>query len=310
MDDWVQTTGLGAYRGELAALATAACWTVSALAFTAAAHRLGSLVLNVIRLGMACGLFVILGLTVRGYAFPTDATAHNWFWLGLSGLVGFTMGDLCLFRAFVLIGPRLAMLVMSVVPILTTLMGWLLLGEYMGLVSVLGMVLTVGGVGWAVMERRPTEANGRAGLSALGVMLALGAATGQAVGLILSKHGMQGYDAFASTQIRATAGLAGFIFILSVVKAWPRFFAAFRNSGGLGFSALGAVFGPFLGVSLAMAAVKYTQAGIAATIMAIMPVLIIPFVILIYRERVSPRAVFGAVLAVAGVALLFLWPGN
>jgi drug/metabolite transporter (DMT)-like permease len=299
-----------AYRGELAALATAACWTVSALAFTAAAHRLGSLVLNILRLAMACGLFVVLEWAVRGHPLPTDATAHNWFWLGLSGLVGFTMGDLCLFRAFVLIGPRLAMLVMSLVPILTTLLGWLVLEERMAQVSVLGMVLTVGGVAWVVMERRPTEANGTAAPSGLGLVLALVAATGQAVGLVLSKLGMEGYDAFASTQIRATAGLAGFIVILCFVRAWPKFWAAFRNPGGMTFSAIGAVFGPFLGVSLAMTAVKYTQAGIAATIMAIMPVLIIPFAILIYHERVSLRAVFGAVLAVAGVAMLFLWPGD
>jgi len=62
-------------------------------------------------------------------------------------------------------------------------------------------------------------------------------------------------------------------------------------------------------VSFSLVAVKYSYVGIAATIMSIVPVLIIPLVILIYRERVSARAVVGAVLAVAGVVLLFLWRG-
>ena len=299
-----------AYRGELAALATAGCWTVSALAFTAAARRLGSLALNLVRLGMAFGLFVLFGWIVRGCALPTDATAHNWLWLSLSGVVGLTLGDLCLFRALVLLGPRLTMLMMSLVPIITTLIGWVVLGERMALLSGLGMLLTVSGVAWVVMERRPGDAKGNTAVSATGLLLALGGAVGQAVGLILSKLGMEGYDALAATQIRTTAALAGFIILFLILRAWPRLTAALRSPAGLGFSALGSFFGPFLGVTLSLVAVKYTLAGIAATIMAVVPVLIIPFIVIIYRERVSARAVFGALLAVAGVALLFLWPRN
>ena len=299
-----------AYRGELAALATAGCWTVSALAFTAAARRLGSLALNLVRLGMACCLFVPLEWAARGHPFPTDATAHNWFWLSLSGVVGFTLGDLCLFRALVILGPRLTMLVMSLVPIITTLVGWIVLGERLALLSGAGMFLTVGGVAWVVMERLPVDAGGRTSASATGVLLALGGAAGQAVGLILSKLGMEGYDAFASTQIRAGAGLAGFVGLFFILRAWPRLAEALRKPAGLGYAALGSVFGPVVGVSLSLLALQYTLAGIAATIMAIVPVLIIPFIVIIYRERVSARAVFGALLAVAGVALLFLWPRN
>jgi drug/metabolite transporter (DMT)-like permease len=299
---------VGAYAGELAALATAGCWTVSALAFTAAARRMGSLALNLVRLGMACCLFVPLEWAARGHPLPTDATAHNWLWLSLSGLVGFTMGDLCLFRALVVLGPRVTMLVMSLVPVITAVVGWMALGERPALVSGAGMLLTVGGVGWVVMERMPAGTGGRTTVSAAGVILALGGAAGQAVGLILSKLGMDGYDAFASTQIRAGAGLVGFAGLFCILRAWPRLGEALRKPAGLGYAALGSVFGPVAGVSLSLLALQYAQAGIAATIMAIVPVLIIPFVVIIYRERVSARAMLGAVLAVAGVAVLFLWP--
>ncbi|MCX5684678.1 MAG: DMT family transporter, partial [Planctomycetota bacterium] len=294
------------HPGELAAFATAACWTVSAVAFTEAARRMGSLPLNVVRLAMAFVLFIVLEGAARGLPLPLDASAHNWFWLGLSGLVGFTLGDLCLFRAFVLIGPRLSLLMMSLVPVMAAACSWAALGERLSILSLAGMMLTIGGVAWVVLERKSLAAGPVARVSAVGIILALGAAAGQAGGLVLSKIGMSdGYDAFAATQIRCTAGLAGFIAVLFVDRAWPRLRAAARSRPGMAYAALGACFGPFLGVSLSLVAVKYTYVGIAATIMALLPVMVIPVVIVVYREKVSLRAVIGAVLALAGVALLY-----
>jgi drug/metabolite transporter (DMT)-like permease len=311
--------GIADYQGELAALGTACCWTVSALAFAVAAKRLGSLTLNIIRLAMAMVFFAAFNGAVRGLPLPTDAGAHQWFWLGLSGLVGFTFGDLCLFRALVVIGPRLATLMLCLVPVLAAVISWIALGEALSVYAMVGMVLTLGGVVWVVLERRPLNAGpapsgggpplpaGAPGqrISVGGALLALGAAVGQAVGLVLSKVGMAGYDAFAATQIRTAAGLAGFAVLFFVLRAWARLGPAVRDRAGMGYASLGAFFGPFLGVSLSLVAVKYTYVGVAATIIAIVPILIIPFVILLHRERVSSRAVFGAVLAVAGVALLF-----
>jgi len=294
------------HPGELAALGTAFCWTLSALAHTAAAVRLGSLNLNVVRLAMAFVFLVLIGAAARGLPVPSDATAHNWLWLSLSGLVGFTVGDLCLFRAFVLIGPRLTMLVTSLVPILAAIMGWAVLGEGISPRGIVGMALTVGGVAWVVLERRTPGIQQEASLSTAGILLALAAAAGQAVGLVLSKVGMGGYDPFAATQIRIAAGFAGFVVIVFFMRGWPRLAAGLRNRAALGYAAIGALLGPAVGVGLSLMAVQHTRVGVAATIMSIVPVLIIPFVILIHRERVSFRAFLGALIAFAGVALLFL----
>ena len=294
------------HPGELAAFATAGCWTVSALAFTEAARRMGSLPLNVVRLAMALGLFVVFEGLVRSSPLPLDASAHNWFWLSLSGLVGFTAGDLCLFRSLVLIGPRLTLLLMSLVPVMAAAASWVVLGEELSLLSIAGMILTIGGVAWVILERKPLAAGPVVQVSAVGVILALGAAAGQAGGLVLSKIGMSdGYDAFASTQIRATAGLAGFVAVLFIDRAWPRLATAARCRPGMAYAALGACFGPFLGVSLSLVAIRYTEIGIAATIIALVPVLVIPAVIVVYREKVSLRAILGAILALAGAALLY-----
>ena len=297
-----------AHGGEIAALATAACWTVTSLAFESAGRRVGSLPVNIIRLALALVLLTAFGAVARGRPLPVDAGARAWLWLGLSGLVGFSVGDLCLFRAFVLMGARLAMLFMSLVPPLVALIGWAVLGERLGTADVLGLILTVGGVTWVVSERGPRDGGSVPGRRPriAGVLLGLGAAAGQAVGLVLSKYGMGDYHPFAATQIRVIAGLAGFALLFTTLGWWPRVWAALGDRVAMARTALGAVFGPFLGVSLSLLAVQRTQAGVASAIMSIVPVLIILPSVLLFRERVTARAVMGAALAVGGVAVLFL----
>jgi drug/metabolite transporter (DMT)-like permease len=293
--------------GQLAALGTAVCWAFSALAFAAAGRRMGVLPLNLIRLGLALGFLVLATWGLRGLPLPVDASLHAWGWLSVSALVGFVFGDLCLFRSYVLIGPRMASLMMSLAPLLTALIGWLVLGETLTGRDALGMALTVGGIGWAVLERHaPGEEGPRPRPSPAGLALGFCGALGQAGGLVLSKLGMGSYDAVAATQVRVIAGLAGYALLIAAVRGWPRVGEALRDRRGLGFAAVGAFFGPFLGVSLSLFAVRHTVAGVAASIMAVQPVLIIPLVVFLHRERVGIGGVAGALVAVAGVALLFL----
>jgi len=295
--------------GPLAALGTAVCWVFSALAFAAAGRRIGSLTVNLIRLPVAFALLAAWGAASRGHPLPDDASAHAWLWLSISGLVGFSFGDLCLFRAFVVLGPRLSSLVMSLAPPIAALTGWLLLGETLAPRDLLGIGLTVCGIGWAALEphgpARAAEARVPAGVSPLGLLLALGGAVGQGGGLVLSKLGLGSYDPFSGTQIRVIAGFVGFAALLAALGCWRRVPAALSDRRALGLTGLGAFFGPFLGVSLSLLAVQHTASGIAASIMATSPILIIPAVVLFQRERVGIAGVGGAVLAVAGVALLF-----
>ncbi len=306
--------------GELAALGTAFCWTFTAISFESAGRRVGSLSVNLIRLIMAACLLTFFNGLVRGRALPLDASLHAWLWLTISGWIGFCIGDLCLFRAFVLIGARRSMLLLSLVPPITGLAGAFFLGERLARADWIGMALTVGGVSWVVSEgpaharrggrlRVPAEAAPEGetqGSRATGILLGLGAAAGQAIGLILSKYGMRDYDAFAATQIRVLAGVVGFAAIFLVIRWWPRVGRALRHPGAMARIAVGATFGPFLGVSLSLLAVQHTQAGVASTIMSIVPVLIIGPSVLFFKERVTLRAVVGAVAAVGGVAVLFL----
>jgi drug/metabolite transporter (DMT)-like permease len=302
--------------GEIAALVTAVFWTVSALSFETAGRRVGSAAVNLLRMPLAFVLLSIYCLFVRGLPLPSDAPARAWAWLSVSGLVGFVLGDLLLFRAFVVLGSRLSMLVMTLVPLFTALFGRLVMGETLPTRKLAGMGITLLGVGIAVLERKngaPDRhtAIARAGAAAptrplSGVCLALGGAVGQAMGLVLSKHGMGSYNAFASTQVREIAAVAAYLILFTSLGIWPRVAGALKDGRSLLFTSLGSFFGPFLGVSFSLLSVQNAEAGVASTIMSIVPVLIIPPSVLLFRERVTLAETAGALAAVGGVALLFL----
>lgn len=291
--------------GEMAALMTAVCWSFTSLSFEAAGKRVGSLPVNVIRLVLGFIFLSVFTFFVRGMILPFDASMHVWIWLSLSGLVGFVIGDLFLFQAFVEAGARISMLMMSLVPPITAVISWLILGETLTWFEILAMAMTVCGVALVVLER---NAENRVTFSRpiKGILYAFGGAVGQAVGLILSKYGMGDYDAFAATQIRIITGIIGFALIFIIFRRTKTLIPAIRNTMAMKLTALGAFFGPFLGVSLSLFAVQHTQAGIASTIMALPPILIIPLAILLFREKVTEREFIGALIAVGGTTLFFI----
>lgn len=300
------------YFGEIAGLLTAVFWTVTSMAFESAGKKVGSLAVNLIRLVMAFFLIGIYSWLTRGFFFPADATAYQWQWLAISGLVGFVIGDLMLFQAFVVVGARISMLMMSLAPPFAAFVGWLVLDEVLTPANWLGMAVTMTGIIIVILKREKSELNGsiirkiKSGYSLPGIFLALGGAVGQATGLVISKKGMGSYDAFSASQIRVLAGIAGFSVLFIFLKRWPRVWAGLKNTSAMKRIALGAFFGPFLGVSFSLLAVQHTETGIAATLMAIVPVLIIAPSVLLFHEKVNAKEILGAVVTVAGIVLFFL----
>jgi drug/metabolite transporter (DMT)-like permease len=299
--------------GEFAALLTAMCWTVTALAFEASSRKVGSMVVNLFRLLAGFIFLSVFCWIYRGLLFPVDASGRTWFILAISGLIGFTFGDLCLFQAFVIIGARISMLLMALAPPITAVIGWIFLGETMTMKSLAGMALTLTGIAIVVLKRppasdedEPSKKKVRFSYPIWGILLGLGGAFGQATGLVLSKYGMHGYDPFASAQIRVIAGIGGFTLIYAFWNIWKTAYKALSNRVAMVQLSVGAFFGPFLGVSFSLLAVQLTSTGIASTIMAMVPVLIIPPSFLLFREKVTFKEILGALLAVSGVALFFL----
>jgi drug/metabolite transporter (DMT)-like permease len=294
------------HLGEFAALLTAFFWTVTALAFESAALRIGSLSVNIVRLLIGFVFLIVYNFISRGVLFPADASLHNWIWLTLSGLVGFVLGDFFLFKSYTVIGSRFSMLIMTLVPPITTFFSWVMIGERLNLFHLAGMTMTFSGIALAIFSRNGKGEKLSLKLAPSGILFALGGAVGQALGLVLSKIGLRDYDPFAATQIRVIAGISGFAILATFMSRWNSVIAATRDRRSMLATSLGAFFGPFLGVSFSLISVKYTEAGIASTIMALVPVFIIPPAVLLYKEKVTAAEIIGALISVGGVAVFFL----
>lgn len=308
------------HLGEYAALLTAVFWTITAIAFESVGKKIGSLSTNLLRLFLAFIFIGIYGLITRGSFIPFDASLHNWMWLSLSGFIGFVIGDLLLFEAYVVIGSRVSMLIMSLTPPITAFLGWIIMGEVLTGQNLLGMFLTIFGIMIVVLDRSPKSQNSeekanqknpykkkfKLNYPIIGLLLAFGGAVGQGAGLVLSKYGMQDFDPFAATQIRVITGFISFSILFTFMKRWRKVFEAIKNKDAMTRLSVGAFFGPFLGVSFSLLSVKHTTTGVASTIMSIVPVLIIPAAIIFFKEKITVKEVIGSIIAVGGVALFFM----
>ena len=292
--------------GEMAALATALCWTISAVAFESAGKKVGSISVNLIRLFIALALISVFNLFTRGMMLPLDASGYNWLWLSFSGLIGFVIGDLFLFQAYVQVGSRISMLIMATVPPITAISGFIIMGERITLLDSAGMVITIGGIALVILTRNPEDKIVRLKYPLKGLIYAFIGALGQSFGLVLSKFGMGSYNPIAATQIRIIAAIIGFSVVITVSKNWGNLYSALKDNKAMKNISIGSFFGPFIGVSLSLFAVQHAATGIVSTIMSITPILIIPMSIIILKEKVVPREIFGAIIALIGVSFLFI----
>ncbi len=292
--------------GEFAALLTVFCWTVSALSFEYAGKKIGSLTLNFIRLVMGVVLLSIFLFITQGTFIPLHSSRHVWFWLTISGIVGYGIGDLLLFQAFVVVGARISMLMIAIAPPITALIGGIFLGERLEPTDFIGMFLTIIGVSIVIFEHSSEKKSIKLAHPALGILMAFGAAFFQAVGLVISKYGISNDTAINAALIRGISGTTVFAVIIILAGKTGRIKQAVTNIKAMRITFLGAFFGPFIGVSLSLFAVQHTQTGIASTIMSIVPVFIIAPSVIFFKEKVNIKEIAGAVIAVSGVGILFL----
>jgi drug/metabolite transporter (DMT)-like permease len=298
---------LQAYLGEIAALATAVCWAATSLFFTIASRQVGSQLVNRVRLPLAALFLAATHLVWQGQVLPIHAEPSRWGWLGLSAVSGLVVGDALLFQAFVLIGTRLAMLLMTLAPVVGALLAWVFLGETLSPLEIVAIIVTVGSVAWVVSEQRNSNSvDDNPRNYSLGVLCGIGGAFGQAWGLILSKQGMIGdFPALSASLMRLTTASA-------VIWLWALIQSQLRPTvEGLRIRrtrwaiVVGTVTGPFIGMTLSLAAVQLAPVGIASTLMSLSPVILLPLAHWIFKERITQRAIAGTVVAMVGVAMIF-----
>ena len=300
--------------GSIAALLTSLCWSWTSVFFSTAGKIIGSKVVNRTRLIFAVVFLGITHAVVFKTPIPLNAEGYRWFWLGLSGLVGLVLGDAMLFQAFVLVGPRIAMLVMSIVPAISALLAWIFLREILGVVQIAGMSITILGIMLVVLDRKNGKASAQSDNEKhnhiLGLLLSFGGALGQAGGLILAKKGLDGdFSSLSGVLMRMIVAMVSIwilAFLSGEVKKSVHQLKTFPQS--IKYIFLGAFSGPFIGVWLSLYAVQTTKVGIASTLMALTPIFHLPIARYYLHEEINLRAIIGTILAIAGVATIFLFP--
>ena len=313
--------------GELAAFGTAVSWTLCAIFFERGIKHIGVLAVNFFKVVIAFILLIAAAALFRGMPLPLDAPRNAWVYLSLSGIVGFVITDSFLFSAYDTVGPRITMLFTSLSPAMTAGIAWLFLGETIGQRGLLGMALVIAGILMAVFGRltgpenfpleksplekfplgkSPSEISRISKEDKRGYVFAIIATLGQSIGIILTKIGVEGYDAVSGTQIRVFTAIIGFGLVSLFLNGGKNITKALKDPAGLKHTSIGAIFGPFLGVTLSLFAVQRVSAGVASTLIGLSPVLIIVPELLVFRKKIRPLEISGAVVAVAGTTIFFI----
>ncbi len=322
--------------GELAALSTAALWAVSCQIHAILSRRLGAHTLILLRLpicivmfgawwgasvlffgggvmvpgaGSSPGLTGLTGLT--GAGGPSTVALIS---LALSGVFGVALCDLLFYSGVVLVGARVALLVQSLSTVITAVLGYLFLGEAIGPMGIAGILIATGGVAWVVGDGG-TVPEGAVPLSRAvrlrGVGLAFASALALSGGMVLSKQGLsEGVDPLFAALLRMVVAMGVF---------WPTAMLTGRLRPALGvvrgssqdrrnfrLLLVASLIGPVVGVWLSLVAIGATKTGIAATLIGLEPIFIIPVAALVERRWPTPRAIAGAGIAFVGTALLCL----
>lgn len=302
------------YVGELISIGVAFSWTATALLSEFGSKRLGNLTLNVLRMAMALLFSLVLFFVAVGSPLPSGATWQSCGWMLLSGLVGYVIGDFCLFQCYIIIGSRYGQLFMTLAPLAAALMAWITLGQEMAPMSILAMLVTLAGISISVLGRGEHHKVSLK-LPLNGVLYAVAAAMCQGIGLVLSKIGMDHYDTtqlpewlipFSANFLRCVAGIIGFSFLLYFREGFLPLRNALHDAKGMTVVTMTTIFGPFMGVGFSLMAVQYAPAGIASTLMALTPIIIILPSWWLFRQPITLRSVVGAVISFIGVGLFFL----
>ena len=306
------------YKGEIISFAVALSWTVTAMAAEMASRRITPLGVNVLRMLLSLVFLAIVMWAVCGSPLPQYADAETWMWLSLSGFVGYVLGDYCLFNSYILIGSRFGQLFMTLAPAAAAIFGFILLGEKMSVLAIVGMLTTMFGIGLSVISKGGEHHKLNLKLPLKGVLLGIGAGLGQGIGLVLSKVGMTHYETliqssealdvmpFASTFMRAVVGFLGFFLAMLFTGRTRTVTAAVRDRKGMSYVLIATILGPFIGVSLSLMATLYTSTGIAQTIMAMTPIFILLPSRYLFHQRVTVLEIIGAIISVVGVTLFFI----
>jgi len=296
-----------AFIGEIAGLLTSLFFAANAVFITRAGEQVGSIIANRTRIAFALLYLVLLNLVLYYQPLPFSATPDRWLWLSLSGVIGLALGDAFLFQSYLYVGPRLGMLLLSLSTVFGAFEAWLFFGETLRLGQIIGIALTLGGILWVLLEQGDGKVQ-KARPSPIGILFGVLAAVGQATGLVFSKQGMLGnFTPIQGNVIRMLAAAIALVVIMMLQKETGRTVQSLQtNPSAIRLLAIAALIGPVIGVSLSLLAVQNTAVGVASVLTSLSPIFMLPIAHYFFKERLGWQVIGGTLLAMIGVAILFL----
>ena len=298
---------MNSYIGEIAGIATSLFYALNAVFITRAGEKVGSVISNYTRVVFAFIYLVIINLIFFHQPLPFGAESSRWTWLSLSGIIGLSLGDAFLFQSYLMVGPRIGMLLLSLSPIFSALEAWIFFGETLTTMQILGIVLTLAGIMWVILEQGSSKIQiSRHSLT--GILFGVLSAIFQATGYVFSKQGMTGdFSPFQGNVIRMLAAmLALWIFSIFKKEVGKTIQTLKENPAAIRLLAIAALIGPVLGVSSSLLAVQRAEVGVASTLTSLSPIFMLPVSHFVFKEKLSWHAIGGTILAMAGVAILFM----
>lgn len=291
------------FRGELAALTAACIWAISSTIYAGFGRQLPPTILNLTK-GAVAIAFILLTLWLRGDTLAAVSSTSLLLLVG-SGIIGIGIGDTAFFSALNGLGARRALLMESLAPPLAAMLALVFLSELLAWDAYLGIVVTVFGVAWVVVERTPDTAEDKLHLKA-GIFWGFIAALCQATGAVMSRAALADTEISPlwSSLIRIFAGAIVLLLWMTWKRPSPHSLKPLRSPRLLVMIAATAFASTFIAIWLQQTALKYTAAGIAQALSATSPLFVIPIAVMM-GDRVTLRAVLGAMVALVGVWILF-----
>ena len=309
-----------ALLGEIVAVGTSMIWTVSALSAEVSSKRIGPLSLNVFTMVFAI-LFLSITLWIfTGAPFPLYLDSKAILWLLGSGIMGFLICNYCLYSSYIYISSRFSQLFITLSAPTAAILGWIILDEHLTLQECMGLLITLSGIAMSILSNDGSSHKMKIKHPMKGVVFALIAGISQGAALVFGKVGMLHYqtnipqhmqhlDSFipiSSSFLRVSIGLGGFLLIALFQKRFTVIKKSIHDKKGVLTALLTTITGPFLGATCALIAMRYSKAGIAATLLELTPVFIILPSHLLFKQKVRWIEILGAVICVLGVSLFFI----
>lgn len=292
------------FFGEICALLACFCWTINSIVCEKKGLRFSAFSINFGRQIIAFTCYAIVIVLFNPVVFKTGVSFKSFFWLGLSGFVGFTLGDSFMISAFSKIGAQLTLLIFSFSPVVSAILGYFLFDEKLSIKNILGMFLVIFGIIFVILKSGDSKGEEKIKVDLKGIIFAFLASFGQAFGVVFSKYGLLELDPLTAAEIRLIGALVGIIVLVTLKKGWKDVKHVFSTGDGRLTIGTNGILGTFIGVLLSMYAIKLSKAAVASTLMSLSPIMILPMVYIAFKQRVKPIEYVGAVLSVVGVALL------